>query len=252
MKKSILLAAMICGAITANAQFNLQLHGDFGRALYSDAESNRQLLTVTAEFFKADRLGKTYIFVDMDYCGNEPGPNDRTKGTIGAYWEFSREFNFARIDNTNHSFAAHLEYDGGLNLYGPFQPAALVGPSWNWHSDNFSKTFSLQVLYKQFFSHQSLDAVSSFQITPVWGINFADGLCTFSGFADLWYGYVPSGKKDIVFLTEPQLWFNIYGKDRQDNRFSIGTEWEVSNNFIYANSSKTFYVNPTLALKYTF
>lgn len=252
MKKILFLTAMLCGAISANAQFNLQLHGDLGSALYPDAESNRQLFTVTAEFFKADRMGSTYLFIDMDYRSNGSSPKDGTTGPIGAYWEFSREFTFAKIKNSNHSFAAHLEYDGGLNLFGAFQQAALVGPSWNWHSDNFSKTFSLQVLYKQFFAHQGYDAVSSFQITPVWGINFADGLCTFSGFADLWYGYVPSGKKDLVFLTEPQFWFNVYGRERQSNRFSIGTEWEISNNFIYGNSSKTFYINPTLALKYTF
>lgn len=238
--------------MTASAQFNLQLHYDLGSKLY-DVESMRQDVTITAEYFHADKLGSTYLFVDLDQNGKGMG------GTIGAYAEIGRDFTFTKFQNTNSSITAHVEYDGGLSNGGNvFQPAALIGPAYQWHSNDFSKTFTLQVLYKQFFKHQGCDAVTSFQITPVWGITFAQGLCTFSGFADLWYGYIPkfdnnTQKKGLVFLSEPQFWFNVIGKNRQNEKLSIGTEMEISNNFIFADDlNKHFFINPTLALKYTF
>ncbi len=249
MKKLFLLPVMLLVAVAAHAQFNLQLHYDLGRATNPDAEAGRQLFTVTAEYFKADKVGSTYLFIDMDYRGK----GDANLGAIGAYWEMGRDFTFLKFKKPNHSLTAHIEYDGGLNNGGSFQQAALLGPAWQWHSDNFSKTFTLQVLYKQFFKSEFNDAHASFQITPVWGVTFADGLCTFSGFADLWYGYRPfKADKGLVFLTEPQFWFNVYGKDRQNNKLSVGTEWEISNDFIWGDPDRSFYFNPTLAVKYTF
>lgn len=250
MKRTLLSALAIMSMAAAHAQFNLQFHNDFGRAIYGNDEGGRQRFTVTAEYFKADRAGSTYLFIDMDYRGKGAANN----GAIGAYWEMGRDFTFHTFQKNNqHSLTAHLEYDGGLNNGSSFQQAVLVGPAWQWHSQNFSKTFSLQVLYKQFFKSEFNDAHASFQLTPVWGVTFAQGLCTFSGFADLWYGYRPYKEdKGLVFLTEPQFWFNVYGKDRQNNKLSIGTEVEVSNDFIWGNLDKSFYINPTLAVKYTF
>lgn len=252
MKKIFLSMFALVACCAANAQFNLQLHYDLGSKLNS-VESMRQDVTVTAEYFHADRLGSTYLFVDLDQNGKGMG------GTIGAYAEIGRDFTFAKVKDTNSSFTAHIEYDGGLSAGGNvFQPAALIGPAFQWHSNDFSKTFTLQLLYKQFFKHHGCDAVSGFQVTPVWGITFAQGLCTFSGFADLWYGYIPKfdaggQQKGMVFLTEPQFWFNVIGKNRQGDKFSIGTEMEISNNFIFADDlSKHFFINPTIALKYTF
>ncbi len=292
MKKLFLLAAAAI-SMTAGAQVNIQLHYDLGRNLYPNDQSNRGYFTTTVEMFKADRLGSTYFFVDMDYCGNyrrydangcaiDDGSSNR--GNIAAYWEVSRDFTFAKVKNTNHSFSAHIEYDGGLSqAAGPFQQAILVGPAWSWHNADFKKTFTLQVMYKQFlnsndrndFSSSGHDAHPSFQITPIWNITFANDLCTFSGFADLWYGWGSNFKgaidangrftteqqKGLVFLTEPQFWFHIVNKGKTSNRLSVGTEVEISNNFIYgtryingipygSNTNKTFFVNPTIALKW--
>jgi len=272
MKKLFLLAAAAI-SMTASAQVNIQLHYDFGRTLYPDAESNRGLITTTVEMFKADRLGSTYFFVDMDYSGKGENPMDPTQegtisGTIGAYWEVSRDFTFYKVKrNDKHNFSAHIEYDGGLSLSGKsFQQAVLVGPAWNWHSADFKKTFTLQVMYKQFFDQKWFgviehDAHPSFQITPIWNITFANDLCTFSGFADLWYGWGSNfhenfeQQKGLVFLTEPQFWFHVINKGKTSNRLSVGTEVEISNNFYYAspyglNTNKTFFVNPTLAVKW--
>lgn len=255
--KKILTAALLLISTIASAQVNVQLHYDLGRAINPEGEPNRPNVTTTVEMFRADKLGSTYFFTDFDYFSD---------GVGGAYWEVSREFTFAKAKN-NSSFAAHVEYDGGLSINkyagesgSRFQQAALVGPAWNWHSSDFSKTFSLQAMYKQYFRKRSdnLDPLASFQVTTVWGVTFADGLCTCSGFADLWHGYIPrfnaegKQKKGLVFISEPQFWFNVMGKNRQNDKLSIGTEIELSDNFIWAGNSKTFFVNPTLAVKYTF
>ncbi|HBJ77211.1 MAG TPA: DUF5020 domain-containing protein, partial [Porphyromonadaceae bacterium] len=138
----------------------------------------------------------------------------------------------------------------------------LAGPAWQWHSNDFKKIFTLQLLYKQYLKgNNGLDAFASFQVTPVWSITFARGLCTFSGFFDLWWGNTPKNtyngnpnKKSLVFLTEPQFWFNLVGRNRQNQKFSVGTEFECSNNFIWYTNNKnnTFYWNPTIAVKYVF
>lgn len=256
MKRLFSVFALIGLVMTASAQFNLQFHYDLGCHMNSESEANRQLFTVTAEFFKADKLGSTFLFIDMDYRGEGPQNN----GAIGAYWEMSRDFTFAKVKNTNSSFSAHFEYDGGLKNTFSFQQSVLVGPAWNWHSNDFNKTFTFQALYKQYFKGAGNDALPSFQTTAVWGINFAKGLCTFTGYADLWYGYIPEfdgnnvQKKGIVINAEPQFWFNVFGKDRQNNKLSLGTEVKINNNFIWRtnNSTRTFFVNPTLAVKYTF
>ena len=250
MKRLFTVYVLIGLVMTASAQFNLQFHYDLGRHMNPESEANRQLFTVTAEFFKADKLGSTFLFIDMDYRGEGPQNN----GAIGAYWEMSRDFTFAKIKNTNSSLTAHIEYNGGLKNLFSFQQCMLLGPAWQWHSNDFNKTFTFQALYKQFFSGNGFEAHPSFQTTAVWGINFAKGLCTFSGFADIWYGYTPGLNKGLIFLSEPQFWFNIIGKNRQNDKLSIGTEFELSNNFIWPTNgaTRTFYFNPTLAVKYTF
>ena len=118
MKRLFTVYVLIGLVMTASAQFNLQLHYDLGRHMNPESEANRQLFTVTAEFFKADKLGSTFLFIDMDYRGEGPQNN----GAIGAYWEMSRDFTFAKIKNTNSSFTAHIEYNGGLkNLFSQFR-----------------------------------------------------------------------------------------------------------------------------------
>ena len=228
---------MAVAAITANAQ-NIQLHYDFGRNIYPDEEDARQKVTVTVEQFKADKWGSWYYFVDLDLSN---------KFFKSAYTEISREFSFG----SGSPFAAHVEYDGGLSeAAGSFQQAALVGAAYNGHNADFSKTWSVQLLYKRFFkSYETTEAYHSVQLTGVWGINFAHGKGTFSGFIDFWRGEKANGHGCLVILSEPQLWYNF------TEHFSVGTEWEFSNNFVYNSdqeSSKTFFWNPTLAVKWNF
>lgn len=239
----MLLAGISLSAVAQNVQF----HYDLGHNIYNEL-SGRPSVTTTVEMFKADKWGSTYMFTDLDY---------QRDGVAGAYWEISREFNLT----PNKQWAAHVEYNGGLSSDEKtwnatrFQHAALLGGAWNWHNDNFSKTFSVQLLYKQFFrsKHMGAKAFSSVQLTEVWGINFANNLMSFSGFCDLWYN--PNVDGNFIFLSEPQLWVNLNAiKGWEGVNLSIGSEVELSNNFVWNDHGKNnkFYVIPTLAAKWTF
>ena len=233
MKKIFCLALMAVAAMGVSAQ-NIQVHYDFGRNIYPDQEDGRQKVTVTLEQFKADQWGSWYYFVDVDMTN---------KFTEGAYTEISREFNIGK-----KGFAAHVEYDGGLNRFGSFQQAGLIGGAYNGHNADFSKTWSVQLMYKRFFkSYDYSSAYNSVQLTGVWGLNFANKKCTFSGFVDFWRGENANGNGQLVILSEPQFWYNI------TDHFSVGSEVEISNNFIYNTyDDKSFFVNPTLAVKWNF
>lgn len=246
MKKLFLLSIMLVSAFVANAQ-NLQVHYDFGRAIYSDEEATRQRVTLTFEQFKADKLGSWFWFIDLDMYHD---------GMKGAYTEISREFTAKNLTD-NLSLAAHVEYDGGMTTFKPaggtrFQNAALVGPALNGHSADYSKTWSIQAMYKQFFKGPDGDAYASFQLTGVWGINFAGGKGTFSGFIDFWRAEIDKHHGQLQIISEPQLWYNV------NSHFSLGGEVEISNNFIISEcrdtdkSDKSFYINPTLGVKYVF
>ena len=234
MKKILLSMMMLVGGMTASAQ-NFQLHYDFGRFLYPNEEDGRQKVTLTMEQFKADQWGSWYYFVDFDFTNKE---------MKSVYTEISREFNIQK----ESPFAVHIEYDGGLaSKVGSYQQAALLGAAYNGHNADFSKTWSVQMLYKHYFKDANENAAyASCQLTGVWSLMFLNKKLTFSGFIDFWRGVkAADGHGCLVILTEPQLWYNF------NNHLSIGTEWELSNNFIFnAYNDKTFFVNPTLAVKW--
>ncbi len=249
LRKLLFAVVALVSAHTALAQ-NIQLHYDLGHTLYSDL-TPRMSVTTTIEMFKPDKWGSTYFFTDIDY---------KNDGVVGAYWEVSREFNVTK----NKQWAAHVEYNGGsttgesgaTSYWGSrFQHALLAGGAWNWHSADFSHTFSFQLMYKYYFknSHDGAHPFNSFQATSVWGMTFGQGLCTFCGFADLWYDKKVKG--NLIFVSEPQFWFNLNTIKGWDGiNLSLGTEVEISNNFLINenNEQNKFYVVPTIAAKWTF
>ncbi len=244
MKKKLLATAMAVCCLTVAAQ-NVQLHYDLGHTIYGELDG-RPNVTTTFEMFKPDKWGSTFMFTDIDY---------HQDGAAGVYWEISREMNLTK----NHQWAAHLEYNGGATsiehtaIASRFQHAVLAGGAWNWASKDFSKTFSLQLMYKYYFKGMSRGAFNSFQATAVWGNTFAHGLCTFSGYLDVWYDKDVSGK--LITMSEPQFWFNLNKLRKMDGvNLSLGTELEISNNFVFDNKGNNhkFYVIPTLAAKWTF
>ena len=252
MKKIIFIAAAMLATIgTVQAQ-NVQLHYDFGRDInkpLNGDNGDRQRMTLTYENFSADKWGSWFYFVDLDFY---------SRGMQGAYTEISREFTVAKPSD-NVSLAAHIEYDGGFcsgrrNAWTSiFQQAALIGPAINGHNADFSTTWSAQVLYKQLFK-DAVDnkAYASFQLTGVWSTTFCNKALTFTGFADLWRGQKANGHGQLVFLTEPQLWYN-FNTIWPGVNLSLGTEVEFSNNFcMNYYDGKTCFVNPTIALKWSF
>ena len=245
MKKTFSLAIVMAAFLSVSAQ-NVQLHYDFGH-LYDNLDS-RPSVTTTVEYFKADKWGSTFLFTDLDY---------QRDGVAGAYWEIAREFNVSK----NKQWAAHVEYNGGLSSDEEtwqatrFQHAVLLGGAWNWANSDFSKTFSVQLLYKYTFKNRHYEAhpYSSVQLTEVWSTTFAHGLCTFDGYCDLWYNKRVNG--NLVLQSEPQFWFNLNTiKGWEKIKLSLGSEVEVSNNFVYNEYGKNnkFYAIPTVAAKWTF
>lgn len=239
MKKILLSALLWMATIPMFAQLNVQLHYDFADALYGKELSNRPHWTATIENFKADKWGSTYFFVDLDFGGNT---------MKSAYAEISREFKLG-----TSPFAAHVEYNGGLSGGGSYNDAYLAGAAWNWANQDFSKTFSFQVLYK-YLARQVVGSKHSWQLTTVWGIHFAKGLCTFSGYADVWHDN--SVKGNLVLSSEPQFWFNLNALKSVPDDFllSLGTEVELTKSLVWPTDglNDRFYAIPTLAAKWTF
>jgi hypothetical protein len=231
MKKPIFISLpfllICCSALFAQ---NIQLHYDLGRTLYRDDLGSRPRLTTTVERFHPDRWGNTFFFVDMDYTSN---------GIVSAYWEIARELQFLK-----GPFSAHVEYNGGLAKGFSFNNAYLIGPTYTYNNASFSKGFTLTAMYKYI---QKQDSPNSFQLTGTWYINSHKGLYSFCGFADWWREKTSYGT--MIFVAEPQFWVNLNKIKGINEKFnlSIGTEWEISNDF----AGNGWYFNPTLALKWT-
>lgn len=243
MKKVLLIIyVLLFVPMAALCQLNVQLHYDFGNDFYGSQLSNRPRVTATVENFTPDRWGSTYFFIDADFGD---------KFVKSGYGEISRELRFWKAP-----IAIHVEYNGGLQraAFG-YDDAYLLGAAWNWASADFSKTFSLQLMYKC-LSHPSNHGGNchSFQLTEVWGVQLAKGLCTFSGYCDLWFDKGVNGC--LVLSAEPQFWVNMWHLPRihDEAKWSIGTELELSNNLVWPATGKNnrFYAIPTLAMKWTF
>lgn len=229
-KNSTIAILCLLVAIGVRAQ-NIQLHYDFGRALYDKELKGRPLFTTTIEKFQPDKWGSTYFFVDMDYT---------SEGIASAYWEISRELQFWKAP-----FSIHVEYNGGVLNAGSLQNAYLGGLTYTYNNAAFTRGFTLSGMYKYIQKHPS---PNSFQLTGTWYMNFCKNLLTFSGFADWWREETTYGK--TIFLSEPQFWVNLNHIKGINDKFnlSVGTELELSNNF---GNRDGFYAIPTLALKWT-
>lgn len=234
MKRIILISGLLLMAVVGVKAQNVQLHYDLGRNIYPDEEAGRPKVTMTLEQFKLDSWGSWFYFVDVDFS---------RKFTESAYMEISRELNLNLDMGSN--FAAHVEYNGGLSKSGSFQQAALVGIAYNDWNPTLSATYSLQLLYKRYFkSYDYTSAYHSMQLTGVWNLPLAKK-CSFTGFIDLWRGEKANHHGQLVIMAEPQLWYRI------TDHLSVGSECEISSNFIYNTyNDKSFFVNPTIALKW--
>ncbi len=235
MNRKLLIALLLVFPATAMLAQNVQLHYVPRHAIAPD-DMERNLMLTTVEFFKPDKWGSTFAFIDMTYDG--------AKGAINtAYWEIARDLKF-----WDAPIAAHVEYNGGVveGVPGAIPNAYLFGVS---HDFKLGKAFMgtyLVYKYNAFRKHSD-----DLQWTVTWNVDLFNNKFTMSGFMDLWTenkdrgdgtGAGQSGKK-CVFLTQPQFWYNA------TKNLSLGSEVELSKNFYYTND---FYVFPTLAAKWTF
>ena len=241
MKKKLFIAAVaVCAfAIGAKAQTNLQTFYDFGR--------NRDHFTTTLEGFYNDNWGNTFFFIDYDYnAKNSKGVN---QAPSGSYMEIARCFNFWQ-DSALAPLSLQVEYNGLVGVNQNF----LFGLDWFVHNADFSNTFNFKLLYKTFSAGASSNV--PLQFTFVWGMQDIFGVTglRFSGFADIWGENVINFMEDFsksgktVFISEPQLWYNI-GQHMGIPNLHIGTEVELSYDFAgYAG----FYARPCIGTKWVF
>ncbi len=216
MFRKIILSALIVSSFSF-AQ-NLQLH--------YEASGDREYLVTTLEMFKPDTYGSTFWFVDMEY--DAPG----IKGVSLTYWEIARSFTLP-IKN----LSATIQYNDGVASFGPLGQAWLVGV--NYYLDLGFIALPLDILY---LAAQGADA-PDFQLTTTWFKPLLDGNVEFSGFIDVWSKDDGDGKQ-LVLLAEPQLWYNA------NEHLAIGSEVEVSNNFVFGEDG--IQALPTIGLRWTF
>lgn len=232
MKKISLTAFLALCIISVKAQ-NIQTHYDFG--------DGREMVTTTIEMFKADDHGNTFFFIDFDYGGKSANVN----GVSLSYFEIAREFQF-----WNNPFAIHAEYNSGMfrtsDFAAPINSAFLFGGSYTFANTDFSKMFKVLLMYKYIDEKADYSA----QLTTVWGFHLLNGKVSFTGFTDFWKEdnlvFDDQGntfESEYVFLTEPQIWYNL------SDQLSVGGEVEISTNFA---GHKGMMTNPTLGVKWVF
>ena len=247
-KKTILAVAIATLAFgqLAKAQTNIQVFYDFGK--------DRKHVTTTVEGFYNDNWGNTFFFIDHDF-------NNRVDQKIispnGTYMEIARCLNFWQNVPVLNGFSLQVEYNGGIYNKYAINSAFLAGIDYFVHSKDFKNTFNFKVLYKHIVGVHSQVPL---QFTFVWGLQDlfgAKGL-RFSGFADFWWqdhdlyydhkGDILGASSKIVFLSEPQLWYNV-GQWFGVNNLNIGGEVELAFDF---GSAKGFWARPCAGIKWVF
>ena len=247
-KKTILAVAVATLAFgqLAKAQTNIQVFYDFG--------SDRKQVTTTIEGFYNDNWGNTFFFVDHDFNHKA---NGGTKAITGTYMEIARCLNFWHSVPVLNGFSLQVEYNGGeyKNYY--INHSFLAGIDYFLHSKDFRNTFNFKVLYKHICDTKSNLPM---QFTFVWGMQDLFGLkgLRFSGFADFWWedhilysdhkGSISPEVSHVVFLSEPQLWYNVGQHFGVDN-LNIGGEVELSFDF---GSARGFWARPCAGIKWVF
>ena len=249
MSNKVIIAvatAALAFSFGAKAQTNLQTLYDFGK--------DRKHVTTTLEGYYGDNWGDTFFFIDYDYKHSKDDAGNRSHGVSGSYFEIARGLNFWK-NSALKNLSAHVEFNGGVNFG---NSNFLFGANYFVHNADFTNTFTFELMYKTFNGSASSDI--PLQFTIVWGMDKlfgVDGL-KFSGFADIWgentkYWYgdknpLEAKEGKFIFITEPQLWYNI-GKAFGVDNLHIGTEIELTYNFAGCSG---FYCRPCLGTKWVF
>ena len=236
----VLLAVLGMGQV-ARSQTNLQVLYDFA--------GDRQYVTATLEGFYNDPWGNTFFFIDYDFSGKDA--NKKVVGVGSSYMEIARCLNFWK-GTYLEPVSLQVEYNGGVG-FGKHN--FLFGLDYFFHSKDFRNTLNVKLLYKTFNGGASSNL--PVQLTLVWGLQDLFGLkgLRFNGFADIWgenvYVFVADDiveTRSFVFISEPQLWYNV-GQHFGIPNFHIGGEVELTANFA---GSRIFRVRPCLGAKWVF
>lgn len=241
-----MLALFLMGTAKASAQVDAQILYDFG--------SDRKFVTLTLEMFKQDKWGSTYFFIDHDFNYKNMVAGSKNISLGGTYTEISRALNFWKNSKLK-DLSLHVEYNGGITKNYPINNAWLFGVEYFMHDNTYKNTLTLQALYKTI---RATDQDVPMQFTAVWTCNDIFGVkgLKFDGFADFWWethgvDFQEDGSCDVkktVFITEPQLWYNV-GQHFGCPNLSLGGEVELSSNF---GSTGGFKCRPCLGVKWDF
>lgn len=238
LKKTIIAAAVAALAMAqvAKAQ-NIQVFWDFGK--------DRSYVSTTFEMYKPDKFGDTFWFIDHYFSDRTQYKAGLAGATGGSYFEIERGLNFWQ-DTALKDLSAHIEYDGSTWGWG----IACFGAKYCFHSEDYSKTLTLYLMYDLHLGTSSADVPVKF--SAVWGLNNLFGLkwLSFKGFLDAWGNnsqFISGNSAKLSILTEPQIWFNLGSVF--DYHLDLGTEIELSYNFA---GHEGFMVNPCAGLRWTF
>ena len=152
-----------------------------------------------------------------------------------------------------------MEWNGGQF---PVNNAWLFGAEYLLHNDDYSNTFTFELMYKWIAGQ---DKYIPLQFTFVWGMKDIFGVngLVFSGFVDVWGEKITwtdddgtTSDTDVVIISEPQVWYNIGQFFNCENLF-LGGEVELAYNFAGAwrkslYDNKGFNVSPAFGIKWNF
>jgi hypothetical protein len=237
--RRLALLPFLLTSIIVSAQ-NLQLHYDFGK--------DRKFITATLEMFKPDTLGSTFWFVDFDHNSNFDYDGD-LRSMSAAYWEISREFYIPGIKKIKglEQLAFHIEYNDGFatgrdttnNLMTAFSYNSVFLTGFSYPVKIGNTVFTTMLLCRLPRGMSSPD----FQFTTTWYQPLWKDRILLTGFIDIW-SQDRGDKKEIVFQSEPQLWFMI------THKIAVGGEVEIDKNFPYGPGKWELF--PTLGFRWEF
>lgn len=222
MRRFIILIALVFSAQILPAQ-NVQLHYDFSEG--------RHYTTATLEMFKPDEYGATFWFVDFDF--DQSHPNTHPSMSL-SYLEFAR---YVTIPCVN-PLSATVQYNDGTVRGFSLGPTWLFGASYPINIGGV--VISTDLLYRHAYNSDGPDA----QLTLVWTEQLFSEKVTFTGFLDLWTTDATDDGKELVLLSEPQIWYHA------GQHLRLGGELELSQNFLPGEES--FQARPTLGIKWIF
>jgi hypothetical protein len=165
------------------------------------------------------------------------------KGVTGAYGEFRYEWR-TKWDG----WAVLTEYDGGIDRGTAYGEAILGGMCYRWDSPDFTRGYSLSVVYKYIPDNK---AHHNFQVGGTWDFGMGKVVET-RGFAKIWREYLGENGGEYHVWMEPQVWWNV-GSMKQgtfgESNLSLGSEVAIRYSFGIAPS---FYAIPSVAIRFTF